>query len=76
MNADKTRTILVKMFLKQSTYICYHSEACLMLEFRRNPLFPVKVGFSSPTVTSPISLLTAEEAERALAVVIAVNVRS
>lgn len=38
-----------------------------MLELRRNPLFPVKVGFNSPTVTSPISLflslLTEEEEE-------------
>ncbi|PON96629.1 hypothetical protein TorRG33x02_076100, partial [Trema orientale] len=34
-----------------------HSVACLILELGRNDLFPEMLGFNSPTVTTPISLL-------------------
>ena len=35
----------------------YHSVACLILELGRNALFPDILGFNSPAVTTPISLL-------------------
>ena len=36
----------------------YHSVACFILELGRKDLFPEMLGFSSPTVTTPISTIT------------------